>query len=368
VAEPNPLHILILEDSPTDAELMKFELQEAGLSFTAKVVWTEKDYINELKEFTPDLILSDYDLPTYLGSSALAEAKRRCPYIPFILVTGAIVEDRAIEILIQGAKDYVLKNRLQQKLVPAVRRVLVEAEEQKALKKAEAELRKAHTALEAMVTIRTAELKAERAARKKMEQALRKIGSRESTHVAKLRKRAIERMKANRTAAGPSTLGADTEKLLQELQIYQIELEMQNEELKESKIETEALLAKYLDIYDFSPIGYITLNQDGTILQANLTGSSLLGVERSRLIGQKFRFYVSEKFHPIFKTFFTKMFGGETIKSCEVKLENREGPSHFVQLRARLSEGEKECLLSLIEITERSRDEAPSRNPEHFFG
>jgi len=137
------LRILILEDNPTDAELIQFELEEAMLVFTARVVMTEKDYVREIQDFCPDIILSDYDLPTYNGSLALAEARRRCPDTPFILVTGAIVEDRAIEILTQGAKDYVLKTRLQQRLAPAVRRALAEAEEHKERKKAEQELRAA---------------------------------------------------------------------------------------------------------------------------------------------------------------------------------------------------------------------------------
>ena len=137
------LRILILEDNPADAELIQFELQEAGLIFTPIVVMTEKDYIHEIQKSCPDLILSDYDLPTYNGALALAEAKRRCPDTPFILVTGAVSEDRAIEILTQGAKDYVLKTRLQQRLVPAVQRALAEAEEHRARKQAEEELQEA---------------------------------------------------------------------------------------------------------------------------------------------------------------------------------------------------------------------------------
>src|SRR5271157_3407306 len=125
------LRILILEYNLTDAELVQFELQEAGLVFTAKVVMTKNDFIHELQTFSPDLILSDYDLSEYNGDLALAEARKICPDTPFILVTGAVGEDRAIEILTQGAKDYVLKSRLQQRLVPAVRRALAEAEEQK---------------------------------------------------------------------------------------------------------------------------------------------------------------------------------------------------------------------------------------------
>jgi DNA-binding NtrC family response regulator len=172
------ISILILEDSPADAELIQFELQEAGLSFAAKVVMTERDFLRELHEFQPDLILSDYELSQYNGALALGETRRRCPDIPFILVTGAISEDHAIEIFTQGAKDYVLKTRLQQRLVPAVRRALAEAEEQRARKQAEDELREAHRTLEKRVKTRTAELEAEIAARKKVEEALQKAHDR----------------------------------------------------------------------------------------------------------------------------------------------------------------------------------------------
>lgn len=168
------IRILILEDNPVDAELIQFELQEAGLIITPKVATTKKDFVHELQDFSPDLILSDYDLPQYNGALALAEAQTRCPDTPFILVTGAVSEDRAIEILTQGAKDYVLKTKLQQRLAPAVRRALAEAEEHRARRQAEEELRLAHRTLEKRVQIRTAELEAEMAARMKMEAELRR--------------------------------------------------------------------------------------------------------------------------------------------------------------------------------------------------
>jgi PAS domain S-box-containing protein len=173
-----PLRILILEDNPVDAELVQFELQNAGFIFILKVVRASNDFVRELQTFAPHLILSDYDLPQYNGALALAEARRRCPETPFILVSGAITEDRAIEILTQGAKDYVLKKRLQQRLVPAVRRALAEAEEHQARKQAEIELREAHRTLEARVQIRTEELEAEVEARKRVEAELRESGER----------------------------------------------------------------------------------------------------------------------------------------------------------------------------------------------
>jgi PAS domain S-box-containing protein len=168
------LRILILEDNPADAELIQFELQEAGLTFTAKVVMTESDFLRDHREFQANLILSDYDLPQYNGALALGETRRRCPDTPFILVTGALSEDHAIEIFTRGAKDYVLKTRLHQRLVPAVRRALAEAEEQRARKQAEDELREAHRTLEKRIKIRTAELEAEVSERIRAEQTLRK--------------------------------------------------------------------------------------------------------------------------------------------------------------------------------------------------
>jgi len=168
-----PLHFLILEDNPADAELIQFELTEAGFSYVPKVVVTGKDFVRELLEFSPDLILSDYELPKYNGSLALAEATRLCPDIPFILVSGAVSEDLAIDILTRGAKDYVLKDRLQQRLVPAVRRALAEAEEHRARRLAEAELYEANRTLEERVRLRTTELMEEIAARTKMEKELR---------------------------------------------------------------------------------------------------------------------------------------------------------------------------------------------------
>ena len=172
------LRIIILEDNPADAELVQLELQEAGLVFTAKVVMTRNDFLHELQTFSPDLILSDYDLPRYSGILALAEARKKRPDTPFILVTGAVGEDRAIEILTQGAKDYVLKSRLQQRLVPAVRRALAEAEEQRVRKKAEEELRETHRTLESQIEARTTELQKQIEHRNRMEASLLKYNER----------------------------------------------------------------------------------------------------------------------------------------------------------------------------------------------
>jgi CheY-like chemotaxis protein len=119
------LRVLILEDRASDADLIEFELQEAGIAFISRRVEKEKDYVRALQEFSPELILSDYDLPQYTGSLALVAAKKLRPEIPFILVTGAITESNGLcsDIIAQGARECVLKNHLE-RLAPTVLKVL----------------------------------------------------------------------------------------------------------------------------------------------------------------------------------------------------------------------------------------------------
>jgi len=130
------LRILILEDVPTDAELMEAELMEEGITFLSKRADTKPSFIRALKEFTPEIILSDYSLPSFDGLSALKISMDVCPDVPFIFVSGALGEETAIELLKKGATDYVLKNRLS-RLGPAVSRALSEVEERTERKRVE---------------------------------------------------------------------------------------------------------------------------------------------------------------------------------------------------------------------------------------
>lgn len=141
------LHILILEDVTTDVELIKDELLEAGTIFTPRWVKDRGDFLGALDEFSPDIILSDYSLPSFDGLSALKLARSRCPDVPFIFVSGALGEETAIELLKQGAVDYVLKRRLS-RLAPAVHRALQEVQERRKRQGAEEALKKREKALE----------------------------------------------------------------------------------------------------------------------------------------------------------------------------------------------------------------------------
>jgi len=130
------LQILILEDVAADAELIERELRKGGIAFLSKRVETKKAFLKEIKDFTPDIILADYTLPSFDGLSALKIAKERCPDVPFIFVSGTIGEELAVETLKRGAIDYVLKDRLS-RLVPALNRALREVKERAERKRSE---------------------------------------------------------------------------------------------------------------------------------------------------------------------------------------------------------------------------------------
>lgn len=130
ITQPEPagrrLHVLLVEDSTSDAELALWRLQQAGYLCTSQRVVTEAEMRAALKARLPDVILSDFSLPEFDGMSALAVARAEAPDVPFIFLSGTIGEERAIEALKRGAVDYVLKGN-PKRLVPAVQRALEEA-------------------------------------------------------------------------------------------------------------------------------------------------------------------------------------------------------------------------------------------------
>lgn len=141
------LRILILEDKAADAELMEDELKQAGLNFASNRVATKADFVKQLDEFLPDLILSDYSLPGFSGKSALNIVLSHCPDTPFIFVSGALGEEPAVELLKKGATDYVLKNNLL-RLASSVNRALNEAAERNVRRKAEEDLKHSESELQ----------------------------------------------------------------------------------------------------------------------------------------------------------------------------------------------------------------------------
>src|SRR3984893_5731166 len=157
-----------------------------------------------------------------------------------------------------------------------------------------------------------------------------------SSEVTELRRRAeawlSEKLESQRSEVGAESTAHDTQRLVQELQIHQIEWEMQNEQLEQARGETEAALERYTDLYEFAPSGYFTLDRDGTIRQANLTGAGLLGVDRSRLVNRRFGLFVAENSRPAFGAFAAKVFASQSRQTCEGMLLREGKPPFYARI------------------------------------
>ena len=127
-AGPGAARILIVEDEAWDAELAQRLLTSAGIGFTAVVVDTRESFVEQLAAFRPDVILSDFHLPGFSGETALKIAQEQCPHIPFIIWSGVLGDDAAVELIKHGATDYVLKDR-PARLPSVICRALAEAEQ-----------------------------------------------------------------------------------------------------------------------------------------------------------------------------------------------------------------------------------------------
>ncbi len=149
----------------------------------------------------------------------------------------------------------------------------------------------------------------------------------------------------------------DLLRLVHELEVHQIELELQNEELIQARAGMEAALNQYANLYDFAPAGYITLTQAGKIHEANLAATRFIGVERTLLLQKRFSSFLVLGSQPIFNDLLKQLISGQGEKSCELALVGREGKLFWVQLEATCFEGGEYSRVTLMDINERKQAE-----------
>jgi len=142
-----------------------------------------------------------------------------------------------------------------------------------------------------------------------------------------------------------------TERLVHDLEVHQIELEIQNTELRDARYEVEMDLEKYTDLYEHGLVGYVNLDRDGTILAANLSAANLLRIERSLLPGSCFRELVAEECRATFTLFLERVFTTKSDETCEVLLMDNVGLPLTVEIGAATNSSGRECRLSLINIS-----------------
>jgi PAS domain S-box-containing protein len=165
----------------------------------------------------------------------------------------------------------------------------------------------------------------------------------------------------------PPRTEEETKRLVHELEVHQIELEMQNAELHQARDEMGTILEKYTDLYDFAPVGYFTLDRNGTILAANLTGAGLLGIDRTRLIGRRYEHFITAATRPLFTVFIRNVFESRAKDVCEVALLHEGKNPLIVQIEAVAAMSGHECRVAVIDITERKNAEVALLEQKEFL-
>jgi PAS domain S-box-containing protein len=185
--------------------------------------------------------------------------------------------------------------------------------------------------------------------------------NRKPEEAANLRQKAEEQLKLRRDVAcnvsTNSTSGPNLPKLIYELEVHQIELEMQNEELVIAKEKAELAEEKYTDLYDFAPSGYMALSKNGEILELNFAAAQMLGKERSHMIKKRFEFLVSVDTQTTFNHFLLDVFTSKVKLSCEVIIATEGNLPIYVNIDGSVSKNNELCLLTLNDITERKSAE-----------
>ena len=171
-----------------------------------------------------------------------------------------------------------------------------------------------------------------------------------------LRKKAEE--KAGHEDADLSGMSPENiKKLVHELRVHQIELEMQNDEIRRTHEELERSRSEYVDLYDFAPVGYLTLDNKGIVLKMNLTAASMLGVERNNLVNKPFSICISEGSTNIFFAFLKEVFDEKTQNNCEIRMKKGKNEEFFARLdfigATEDNHDFNQCRISIYDITDR---------------
>ena len=177
-----------------------------------------------------------------------------------------------------------------------------------------------------------------------------------SINAAELRRRAEDQLRKRKgKASGVRTSEADAQRLLHELQVHQIELEMQNAELQSARDDAEASLEKFADLYDFAPVGYFSLDERGLIMEMNLTGAFLLGAGRSQLISRCILHSVAPASRSAFLAFLEQIFSGSEKQTCEATLLKADGTAFWANVHGSsaiaLNSPQRWCRVAVSDVT-----------------
>jgi len=157
---------------------------------------------------------------------------------------------------------------------------------------------------------------------------------------------------------------------LHELRVHQIELEMQNEELRRAQVELDVARARYFDLYDLAPVGYCTVSEPGLILEANLTAATLLGFPRGKLVGKPWTRFIHKDDQDLYYQRRKKLFETSVPVAYELRLRKKDGGEFWAQLAASIAQDAGDvpvCRIVIQDITERKQEEQFRENVERII-
>jgi PAS domain S-box-containing protein len=178
-----------------------------------------------------------------------------------------------------------------------------------------------------------------------------------SLEASLLRQKAEEKLSKKHPLKKSEKTGADTLKLLHELEVYKIELEMQHDELQISKRNSILATDKYSLFYDFAYTGFFTLSPESKIVEMNITGANMLGMERSGMLNRNFRQFVTIGYIYLFDEFIRKVFSTHVKEYCELRLLTKGNQAIFAYVEGIISGDGKTAHITVVNISKRKRAE-----------
>ena len=172
----------------------------------------------------------------------------------------------------------------------------------------------------------------------------------------------IVREKADRSPKKQEAISTEeTLRILHELQVHQIELEMQNEEMGRAQAELNAARTRYFDLYDLAPVGYVTVSEQGVILEANLTAATLMGVARGTLVKLLLTRFILKEDQDIYYLHRKQLLDTGEPQACELRIVKKDGTAfwaHLAETMAKDESGARVCRVVMSDITERKKAES----------
>jgi len=175
----------------------------------------------------------------------------------------------------------------------------------------------------------------------------------------------LKQKQINLSTTNPSE--TDILKLIHELEVHQIELELQNDELTQAREQADLATSKYIELFEFAPSGYFTLSHEGMIIELNLTGARMLRKDRSHLKNSRFSFHLSKDTKPVFNRFLERIFAGKTTETCEITLLAEKGLPVYVHLSGIIAGKDEQCLLTMTDITLIKQEQENLRQSEERY-